>query len=299
MKISGFTFIKNGISVDYPFLESIQSILPICDEIIVAVGDSTDNTRQAIENLKSDKIKIIDTVWDLNKRTGGVVFAEQSNLALDCTTGDWVIHVQADEVIHENQILKLKEEILKYDQDPKVEGLVLPYYHFWGDYFHIMTSRKVHRFEIRAFRNIKGIRSYRDSQGFRKYSSNEGFKGGEPGEKLKVKKSEVNIFHYKCVKPPKQMRKKMEIFHSFYKDDAWLQNKYGNNNDDFNYEQFDRLEVFNGTHPKIMNDRMAKKDWSFNYDARNAKMKLRYRFLHLIEDLTGYRFFEYKNYKTI
>lgn len=299
MKISGITFIKNGIMVDYPFLEAIQSILPICDELVVAVGDSTDNTREAIQNLKSDKIKIIDTVWDLSKRTGGVVFAEQSNIALDGVTGDWVIHVQADEVIHENDVAKLKEEILKYDKDPRVEGLILPYYHFWGDYNHIWTSRKVHRYEVRAFRNIKGIRSYRDSQGFRKYSSLEGYHNGEVGEKLKVKKSEAHIFHYKCVKPPKQMRKKMEIFHSFYKDDAWLKKKYTDETDEFDYQVYDRLEVFNGTQPSIMKTRVSMKDWVFDYDKKKSKMKFRYKVLHFIEDLTGYRLFEYKNYRII
>ena len=299
MKISGFSYIKNGIFVDYPFLEAIQSVLPICDEFVIAVGDSTDGTREAIENLKSDKIKIIDTVWDLSKRTGGVVFAEQSNIALDGVTGDWVIHIQADEAIHEDEIFRLKEEIIKYDKDPNVEGLILPYYHFWGDYNHIWTSRKVHRFEVRAFRNIKGIRSYRDSQGFRKFSSIEGYQSGEEGEKLKVKKSKVHIFHYKCVKPPKQMRKKMEIFHSFYYDDIWLKKKYHDKEEEFDYQIYDRLEEFTGTQPSLLHERISKKDWPFTYEKAKSKMKFRYRALHFIEDLTGYRLFEYKNYKII
>ncbi|MHC1703984.1 MAG: glycosyltransferase [Tenuifilaceae bacterium] len=300
MTISGFSFIKNGIQVDYPFLEAIQSILPICDEFVVAVGDSTDNTREAIMNLKSDKIKIIDTVWDLNKRTGGVVFAEQSNIALDACTGDWVIHIQADELIHEDEVFKIKEDILKYDSDPNVEGLLMPYYHFWGDYNHIWTSRKVHRYEIRAFRNIKGIRSFRDSQGFRKYSSNAAYANGtEEGKKLKVKKSEAHIFHYKCVKPPKQMMKKMEIFHSFYHDDEWMQKKYQKKDDDFNFMNYDKLEVFNKPQPNLMKERMLKKDWEFVYDKSKSKMKFKYRVLHFIEDLTGYRLFEYKNYRLL
>jgi glycosyltransferase involved in cell wall biosynthesis len=299
VKISGFSFVKNGIMVDYPFLEAIQSVLPICDEFIVAVGDSTDKTREEIQDLKSDKIKIIDTVWDISKRTGGVVFAEQSNLALDGVTGDWVIHVQADEVIHEDEVFKLKAEILKYDEDPNVEGLILPYYHFWGDYNHIWTSRKAHRFEIRAFRNIKGIRSFRDSQGFRKYSSIEGYQNGEKGVKLKVKKSEAHIFHYKSVKPPKQMMQKMEIFHSFYHDDTWMKQKHSKETEWFDYQRYDRLEGFNKPQPGIMKDRISKKDWVFEYDKKKSKMKLKYRFLHAIEELTGYRLFEYKNYKII
>jgi len=298
MKISGFSYIRNGIQVDYPFLEAIQSVLPICDEFVIAVGDSTDGTKDAIQNLKSDKIKIIDTVWDMSKRTGGVIFAEQSNIALDGVTGDWVVHIQADEAIHEDDINLLKEEILKYDKDPRVEGLLLPYYHFWGDYKHIWTSRKVHRYEIRAFRNIKGIRSYRDSQGFRKYSSPENYANGEVGEKLRVKMSKVPVFHYKRVRAPREMKQKMVLFKSFYKDDKWIEN-FKKSGDEYNYENYDKLDEFNGSHPKVMHERMAKIDWSFNYDKKKSNMKFRHKFLHFIEDITGYRLFEYKNYKLI
>ena len=298
MKISGFTFVKNGIQIDYPFLEAIQSVLPICDEIVVAVGDSTDKTRESILSLNSDKIKIIDTVWDLSKRTGGVVFAEQANIALDACTGDWAIHIQADEVIHENELFKIKEEILRYDSDKRVEGLLMPYYHFWGDYNHIMTSRKVHRYEIRAIRNNKKIWSFRDSQGFRRYTSLEGCRNGEEGKKLKVKLSQAHIFHYKCVKPPKQMKQKMETFHHFYHTDEWLKNKYGKM-EEFDYQNYDKLDLFNLPHPNVMKDRMQKQNWTFNYNKKILNMKFKYRVLHFIEDLTGYRFFEYKNYKLL
>ena len=104
MTISGFSYVRNGFEYGYPFLEAIQSILPICDEFVVAVGDSTDKTREAIEKLNSPKIKIIDTIWDMNLREGGKIFAQQANIALDNTTGDWAFHIQADEVIHEKDL---------------------------------------------------------------------------------------------------------------------------------------------------------------------------------------------------
>lgn len=297
MRLSGFTFIKNGVEVDYPFLEAIQSILPICDEVVVAVGDSKDNTRDYIKNFPSDKIKIVDTVWDMTKRKGGVVFAEQANIALNACSGDWAIHVQADEIIHEDDIYKIWDEILKYDNDSSIEGLLMPYYHFWGDYNHIMTSRKVHRYEIRAIRNNKRIWSYRDSQGFRKYSSFEGCKSGEVGEKLRVAESQAHIFHYKCVKPPSLMRQKMEIFHHFYHTDEWLQKTYGNKDEVFDYQNYDKIEVFKKSHPSVMKHRILKHNWTFNYNKPISNMKFKYRVLHFFEDIFGYRFFEYKNYR--
>ena len=48
MKVSGFTFVRNAVKYDYPVVESIASILPLCDEVVVAVGQSEDGTRALI-----------------------------------------------------------------------------------------------------------------------------------------------------------------------------------------------------------------------------------------------------------
>ncbi|NQY66952.1 MAG: hypothetical protein HRT72_04415, partial [Flavobacteriales bacterium] len=61
-KISGFTMVKNVSKLYYPIKASIESILPIVDEFIIALGDcdEDDDTRNIIESIGSDKIKIID-----------------------------------------------------------------------------------------------------------------------------------------------------------------------------------------------------------------------------------------------
>ena len=64
MKVSGFTFFKNGEILGYPFLESIKSVLPILDEFVIAVGNSDDNTLQKIKSIKNNKIRIIETQWN-------------------------------------------------------------------------------------------------------------------------------------------------------------------------------------------------------------------------------------------
>lgn len=189
MKISGFSFVRNGFDYGVPFLESIQSVLPACDEFIIVVGNSDDGTREAIEQLHSPKIKIIDTVWDMSLKTGGKIFAQQTNIGLDALTGDWCFHIQADEVIHENDSSKIMNAIKTENANKKVEGFILPYYHFWGGYNYIRNTRRIHKHEVRIFRNGLGVRSYRDSQGFRKFKSIEGYNNGiDTGEKLTVKK---------------------------------------------------------------------------------------------------------------
>src|SRR3954467_2993440 len=81
MKVSGFTFIRNAVKNDYPIVEAITSILPLCDEFIVMAGNSDDGTRELIEAIGSPKIKIIDSVWDDSLKEGGRVFAAETDKA--------------------------------------------------------------------------------------------------------------------------------------------------------------------------------------------------------------------------
>ncbi len=298
MKISACTYVRNGFQFVYPFIQTIQSILPIVDEIVVVVGDSNDGTREAIDQLGSAKISIVDTVWDLNLRTGGKLFAQQSNIGLDHATGDWVIPIQVDEIIHEDDLQKLKEAILTYDKYPQVDGLLFPFLNFWGDYNHIQTGRQVHRFEIRAIRNNPLFRAYKDSQGFRNYTSLENYSAGEKGEKLKVVKIDVPVYHYFRVRSPKEMREKSVFFASFYKTDEEVEKEIPEGVE-FDYQKVDQVEQFKGTHPKVMAQTIARNNWDFQYDPKKSQMSTRHRVLAFMEKMTGWRIGEYKNYKLI
>ena len=298
MKISGFSYVRNGFDYGVPFIEAIQSALPICDEFIIAVGDSTDDTRQAILNLNSDKIKIIDTIWDSNLKTGGQIFAQQTNIALDQITGDWAFHIQADEVIHETQIMNIKNAIKKYDTNPKVEGFILPFLHFWGGYNYCRNTRRVHNFEVRVFRNNLGVRSYRDSQGFRKYKSIEDYQNGiDKGKKLRVKLVEATVYHYNGVRPPLSFRKKAQMFGEQYHDKEAVELQLAKSN--YNWHNVDRVILFNGSHPCYMQEKVNHQNWEYTFDKSKAKWKLKDRFIQPIEDFIGFKIGEYKNYQLI
>ncbi|MEP6749320.1 MAG: hypothetical protein ABJB86_16415 [Bacteroidota bacterium] len=298
MKISGFSYVRNGFDYGVPFLEAFQSILPVCDEFIIAVGDSSDGTREAIENLQSEKIKIINTVWDMNLPQGGKIFARQANLALDGITGDWAFHIQADEVIHEKDLPKIKMAIAENDADKKVEGFILPFLHFWGSYDYIRNSRRVHNNEVRIFRNIPVIRSYRDSQGFRKYSSKEAYeKGIEPGKKLHVKKIDAPIYHYNGVRPPEGFKKKASQFGEYYKPVEVLEKEQEANAS--TPDNVDRVKLFEGSHPQRMHAKIKSQNWNYTFNPKKAVWKTKDKMLQPIEDVLGFKFGEYKNYKLI
>ena len=100
MIVSGFTFVRNAVLYDYPVVESITSMLPLCDEVVVCLGNSTDTTEALVRSIDSPKIKIINSVWDESLRKGGRVLAIETNKALQAIRpdADWALYLQADEV---------------------------------------------------------------------------------------------------------------------------------------------------------------------------------------------------------
>jgi hypothetical protein len=289
MKVCGFTFVRNAIKFDYPVTESILSILPICDEMVVAVGNSEDNTRALIESIVSPKIKIIDTVWDDSLREGGGVLAIETDKAFNAISPGfaWAFYIQADEVIHEQDLPVLKQSMERWKDDPQVEGLLFNYIHFYGSYDFIGDSRRWYRREVRIIRNDKSIRSYLDAQGFRK--------NGRP---LNVKHVDASMYHYGWVKHPESLQAKLESFHRLWHDEQWIERNLPKA-DAFDYSQIDSLTRFDGTHPGVMKKRIGSKNWQFDFDPTRKNFSLKSGFLHLIEKMTGWRIGEYRNYRIL
>jgi len=288
MTISGFTFVKNGVLLEYPFLESIRSILPICYEVVIAVGKSDDDTKEKILALNEPKIRIIDTVWDPAIRSGGQILAQQTNIALDHITGDWGFYIQADEVVHEKFLPIIKQAAEQYVNDSKVEGLLFAFRHFYGSYDYVGLSRDWYRHEIRMIRNRPSIRSYKDAQGFR----------SEKGRKLNVTAIPAEMYHYGWVRSPHAQQKKKVLVSPLWHDDEWMKENV-DDNDKFRYNRREWLEEFKGTHPKVMEPRIQEMNWKFPYNPTKVLIPFKERLSFWIERNMGIRIGEYKNYKII
>jgi hypothetical protein len=290
MFVSGFTIVRNAIKYDYPIVEAITSVLPLCDEFIVAVGNSEDETLALIQSINDPRVKIIQTVWDDTLREGGHVLADETNKAYAAISdeADWCFYIQGDEVIHENSSAELKQAMLDHKDDLRVEGLCLLYRHFYGSYDYVGDSRKWYRREVRIIRKHPDITSYRDAQGFR-------FKNGR---KLNVKLLDAYVHHYGWVKPPEAQQAKQQSFHKMWHDDQWMKQNIPTVQE-FDYSQIDSLAVFSGTHPRVMRDRIARMNWKFNFDPTQKRWGLKMRLLMWIERNWGWRIGEYKNYNNI
>ncbi len=285
-KISGFTVIRNGILMGYPVLQSIKSLLPIVDEFVVGIGQSDDQTKDLILGLNDPKIRVFNSFWDTAKTKGGLVLSEKTNEALDRCRNEWCFYLQADEVIHENDLETIVASLEKNQSDPRIDGLLFKYTHFYGSYETIATSRSWYRNEVRLVRRSSGIRSFNDAQGFR-----------VAGEKPTVASSGGRVFHYGWVKPPKMMGEKSKLLNRW-----WHGNKRDNEFDDFQYARQYGLKRFDGTHPMVMRALVESQDWSFDYKRRWMDWTLKDLNLlgsDMIEKIFNYRIGEYRPYRLI
>jgi len=287
MKVSGFTFIKNALKYDFPLVEAVTSILPICDEFIIVHGDSEDETRALIDSIGSDKIKVYETVWDPNLKQGGLILSQQTNVALSKTSGDWCFYIQADEVVHEKYLPEIIKAMETYVDEKKVEGLLFKYTHFYGSYDYVAASRQWYRNEIRIVRNNIDVKSFKDAQGFRLND-----------RKLFVKPVNAYIYHYGWVRPPQTMQVKMKYFHSLWHNKRWIEKNFSDA-EEYDFSQMDSIEPFSGSHPAVMKERIEKSNIRFSISSRKIKKGFRRSVLDVIEKLTGYRIGEYKNYRIL
>ena len=240
MKLSGATFIRNAVIYHYPVVASVKSILPLCDELIINLGKSDDHTEELIRQIKSEKIKIIESSWDLSLRKHGLVLSQQSNLAIDNCTGDWIFYLQADEVVHENDYEKIYQAVKTAENDRRVDALVFDFIHFYGSAFTYQNARNWYKQEVRIIRNNKQIRSFGDAQGFRYLN----------GDKPRARHTSAKIYHYGWARPPAVMKTKTIDFNRLWHEDENYIEQLKRKKIEEMYADLDTLQIFTGTHPK-------------------------------------------------
>lgn len=291
-KISGFTFIKNGLTLGYPILESVQCIDPICDEVIINVGfndpecTQDDGTYEYLtKNLVGPKYKFLKSWWDPAIQKSGLILSQQTNIALNACTGDYCQYIQGDECIHEDDLKYILEGVEKMEKNKEIQGLIFNYMHFYGNVDTFKYTRNLYRREVRLIRNNPEIRSHLDAQGFRY----------KDGSKIKAILIPARIFHYGWARAEQVMKNKIKVFDTFYHGDI-EQEGYKK----FKYERTWGLKKFTKTHPKVMNAWITKNKNPIEL----MKLPMTFTkntpglmFSDFIEYLTGYRIGEFKNYK--
>lgn len=276
--ISGFTFIRNGVELGFPFEASIRSLLPLVDEFVVVVGKSNDDTLARIHAIGSPKIRVIETIWNERMADRGFVYAQQKMIAQFACTGDWAFYLEGDEVVHEAELANIRASVDKHHNNPAVEAFVFDYFHFYGTPDFVANSPAWYRRECRLIRNT--IRSYAPDGQYWLITSDHK-KGRNPQAAL----ANAHIYHYGWVRSNEAMQKKLDQVSKFWSHGAPT----------IRYSQFDAqvLQPFTGTHPELVKpwlDSSAEKSFTIDPNYKLTKREKRHRWLMKLEKAFGLDF---------
>lgn len=165
--VSGLTIVRDGRRLDYPFVEAIRSALPICDEYVVVVGAGGDGTLEAVRAIGDPRIRVLETEWSELVTPRWALLAQQTNLGLHLCRGRWCLYMQANEVLHERDLPRLREMMERHAEDRRVEALLLERLTFWADYRHWLTAYPDrYKYSPRVVRPQIGMHSIRDASSF-------------------------------------------------------------------------------------------------------------------------------------
>ena len=276
--ISGFTFIRNGVELGFPFEASIRSLLPLVDEFVVVVGKSNDDTLARIHAIGSPKIRVIETIWNERMADRGFVYAQQKMIAQFACTGDWAFYLEGDEVVHEAELANIRASVDKHHHNPAVEAFVFDYFHFYGTPDFVANSPAWYRRECRLIRNT--IRSYAPDGQYWLITADHK-KGRNPQAAL----ANAHIYHYGWVRSNEAMQKKLDQVSKFWSHGAQT----------IRYSEFDAqvLQPFTGTHPELVKpwlESSAEKSFTIDPNYKLTKREKRHRWLMKLEKAFGLDF---------
>ncbi|HYX80762.1 MAG TPA: hypothetical protein VE714_00120 [Gemmatimonadales bacterium] len=286
--LSGFSLVRNAVKLDFPIVPALRSVLEVCDEVVVNVGKSEDETRDLVASIDDPRIRILDREWDFSKQN--LMLSIETQRALDACRGSWGIYIQADEVLHERGAHILKEKVAEWDNDERVEGLLVTYLHFYGGFDRIATSRRWYRREVRCVRLGRDIHPYQGAQGFRV---------GASLRKIRARPTDAEMFHYGWARPARAIKQKLEISKTIY---PWGQERLAKEQARDYLEWIPLLREFTASHPAAAQDWIAARNPDPARVIGPAHFKpqhIRFYLSDWIERLTGARVFEFRNYVVV
>jgi hypothetical protein len=286
--LSGFTLVRNAVNLNFPIVATIRSVLEVCDEVVVNVGKSEDETRDLVAGIDDPRVRIVDSVWDMSK--GDDMLARETQRVMDACRGSWGIYLQADEVLHETGARILQEKVSEWDGDQRVEGLLVNYLHFYGGFDRVATNRRWYRREVRCVRLGRDIRPFEGAQGFRV---------GPQLRKLRARPTDAQMFHYGWARPAHAIGKKFEVTKEMY---PWAARRLERERQRGALEWIPLLRPFTGSHPAAARAWIAacRKQPPIDIEPpRFNPVNLRYYLSDWIERVTGTRPFEFRNYELV
>ena len=286
MKISGFSFLRDGVKLGYPFEESIRSVLPLCDEFIVAVGDSEDGTWDRLQAMNEPRLRLLPTQWNEQCRSHGFVYGQQKMVAQYNCNGDWAFYLEGDEILHEDDLERVRAACAQYLEDREVEALAFDYYHFYGDAAHLHLSSQAYRRATRIIRN--NLRAIAPDGLYWAVIKDRTWHGGRNKRRTRYPRAaalNIPIYHYGNARHERYLGIKAATGNRYWAKQAFY-GRYG----DIDPQQ---IGPFTGSHPAIMADWLrhhANPGFEFNSQHRLTRREKKHRWLAKLERRFGWDF---------
>lgn len=246
--LSGFTILRSVPGYEYPIGESLRSLLPLVDEVVVVTQRGDAAALNAIRALNDAKLVVVETDWCDTPPVRGLTLAGQTNIALGRCRNRWALYLQADEVLHEGDYDGLRAALARYDGAAEVDALSFRFLHFEGTYDYVNPLR--YRRQCRLVRNDGRLESVRDAAGF----------GRRDGRPLRTRRSGARIFHYGWVGSPAALKAKSLALARLYHDDAYVARRWVPVPPEA-IGDVDLAFRWTGQHPAVMRERIARRHW--------------------------------------
>ena len=281
---------RNVRKLGYPFEASIRSVLPLVDEFIIALGPSDDGTEEAVRAIGDPKLRVIPTQWNERIRSDysvkGYVYGQQKSIALFNCTGDWAFYLEADEVVHEDDLPKIRGMMERYLEDERVEALAFDYLHFYGNANTYAWSPRWYRTEARILRNT--IPAW-GPEGLFFIVLDAHKRGRYP----RAAHTGATIYHYGWLKTEAQFNLRRQLVAKYWTDKPPAPMSQG-------AIDSRTLRRFTGTHPRAVRDWLLPADGLFQADPnyRPTRRDRKHRMMLRLEEWFGFRF-EKKHYRLV
>ncbi len=246
--VSGCTIVRSAPGFDYPLAESLRSQLPLVAELVV-VAQRGDAVLDRVRALDDARVVIVESDWDAGPAGRGAVLARQTNLALARCRQPWVLYLQADEVLHEDDYGAVRAALARYDGASGVDALSFRFLHFEGSYEYVNPVR--YRRQCRLVRNDGRLESVRDAAGF----------GRRDGGRLRIRRTGARVFHYGWAMAPAELKAKTLALAALYHGRAAAERRWGA----VPPEQLGGVDLafpWRGRHPAVMRERIAQRRWA-------------------------------------
>lgn len=187
MSLGGSLFTHDALRQDYCLDASLNSLLELCEEVVVLDAESTDGTYEYLNDKASrnDHLKIVTGLWECVDNS--LRLSALANQARSFLTTQYHFMLQADEVIHENSF----DQIMRLVSDNEFDSFICRRWNFWKDANHIVPENSP--YAPCSSRIVRLGRTYLEA-----YGDGESFYGGNLHTNETI--DDIQIFHYGLIR---------------------------------------------------------------------------------------------------